>query len=380
MRGLIDTTLREGGQTVGVDFSLAEKISIIEHLLAVGIEEIELGVAAVLDGSLRPLVRAARSLTAAKPAPRPRLALWCRCREEDIRYAAGLGPDVLSLSIPASDLHIREKLGSDREGVRGLLIRAVELARSCSIPVVSVGFEDSTRAEIRFLEELTQLARRGGAGRVRLADTVGICTPARLAELVRRLRKAAAVEVAVHTHNDFGMATANAIAALEAGADWADVTVLGLGERAGNARLEEVAGWLALAPNRENGAAAYDAARLKALCRTVAAASGREIAGHHPVVGEKIFTCESGLHLQGLYRNPATYEPYGPEAVGGERCLLLGGKAGRQAVRERFARLGISLSRTGLETMAIRVRELSRRCRRPLNDSDLAALAVEAKP
>ncbi len=375
MLGLVDTTLREGEQTPGVGFGLPEKVAVVHRLLALGIEEIELGVATRRDGALPSLMNAARVLVGDGAASR--LALWCRCREEDIRFAASLAPDVLNLSIPSSDLHIREKLRSDRDGVRAMLSSGVRLGRSLGITRISVGLEDGTRAEARFLEELARVAARSGASRVRLADTVGIGTPAGIVERVGRLKKAASIEVGVHTHNDFGMATANALSALEAGADWADVTVLGLGERAGNARLEEVVGYLALGPGPAGGARQYRTEILKNLCAAVAAASGRSISPQHPLVGENIFTCESGLHLQGLYKDPKTYEPYAPERVGSSRRLLVGGKSGRAALAATLGRLGIFLSRESLERALSRVRDLSRRCSRPLDDAELAAIAAE---
>lgn len=362
MKGLIDSTLREGEQTPGVFFPLAVKIKIAKLLARVGIEEIELGIATPYDRELPLLMRILRRRTRGS-----RLALWCRCVDADIDFAAALAPDVLSLSIPASDLHIYEKLGRNRGWVKETLASAIRHSLARRIPAVSVGLEDATRADEDFLDQLIQTAEQAGAARVRLADTVGIASPADIAGLVRRVSRISMLEIGVHTHNDFGMATANGIAALQAGADWADTTVLGIGERAGNSRLEEMAGYLALRGERRP----YRIEHLRPLCSMVAHAAARPIAGSHPLVGEEIFTCETGLHLQGLARNPATYEPYDPARVGGQRRLLLGRKSGKRAIQDRLQALGCALPAERLEQVVKLVRHQAGSKRRPLNDEEI---------
>lgn len=341
MKGLIDSTLREGGQMVGVNFTLDQKLAIVAQLDRLGIEEIELGVASSLDHDLPGLLAGCRAM-----GGKTRLALWCRCRDEDIAVAARLQPDVLSLSIPASDLHIAKKLGKDRAWVLATIPRSIKLARELSNSCISLGLEDATRAESSFLLEIVTTAVGAGVARIRLADTVGVSTPAELADLVKTLRGKFTVEVGVHCHNDFGMATANSLAALEAGADWADVTVLGLGERAGNARLEEVAGFLALRRGRP-----YQVSRLRELGELLGNLTGQSIAPHHPVLGEKIFYCESGLHLHGLNADPKTYEPYRPEQVGAERRLLYGAKIGKSQLHRHLAKAGFQATPGKLDAL-----------------------------
>jgi homocitrate synthase NifV len=330
MKGLIDSTLREGGQMVGVQFSLAEKLAIATQLDRLGIEEIELGVATSLDGDLPGLLAGCRAART-----RARLALWCRCRAEDIAVAARLRPDVLSLSIPASDLHITKKLGKSRGWILGAVNHSLHLSQELGIGFISLGLEDATRADPAFLLEIVNTAAAAGVDRIRLADTVGVATPAELARRVTTLKKNFAVEVGVHCHNDFGMATANSLAALEAGADWADVTVLGVGERAGNARLEEVAGFLALRRHRN-----YRVSHFRELGDLIGRLTGQSISPHHPLLGEKIFYCESGLHLQGLNAAPETYEPYEPEQVGAQRRLFYGAKIGKSELLRHLAKAG----------------------------------------
>lgn len=345
--GLIDSTLREGGQTVGVCFSLADKLAIVSGLHRVGIEEVEIGIASPRHGDLHELVGAIRMAHGRAV----RIAVWSRCLSADIAAAVELGIDVLSLSVPVSNAMLAAKLRMGRDAVLALVEQAVRQAKS-RVAYVSLGFEDATRADRGFLEQVAGQAVAAGADRLRLADTVGICTPAELSALVRRVKEISGVAVGVHTHNDFGMATANAIAALESGADWADVTLLGLGERAGNARLEEVAAYLAL--RRQ---VAYDVAMLPELCAQVANMAGRAIPAQQPVVGSDIFACETGLHVQGLLHDPATYEPFAPEAVGKTRRLYFGGKTGVRAVESALRSAGLSLPGHGLEKVVQRLRQ-----------------------
>jgi len=252
-----------------------------------------------------------------------------------------------------------------------MLDECAGLARDSGIPVLSLGLEDATRAAPDFLETVMRAAAQAGFGRLRLADTLGVAAPWEMAALVRRAKAMSGIEIGVHTHNDFGMASANAVAAIEAGADWADVSVLGLGERAGCARLEEVAGWLALA----RGWPGYRLEGLRPLSAAVARLAGLEVAGSHPLVGRDIFACETGLHLVGLFRNPATYEPFEPSLVGGERRLLLGGKAGRGAVRAYFGKRGRDLGGEGLNRLTSAIRAQAEKLRRPLRAGELEGLA-----
>jgi homocitrate synthase NifV len=366
VRGLVDSTLREGSQTVGVAFTLEQKVALARYLVRVGVEEVEVGVASPLDKGLPALVDRCR-----REAGLNRLGLWCRCRKEDIACALRLAPDVLSLSVPVSDLHIVIKLGLGRTAVAEMVAMAISRARAAT-PYVSLGLEDATRADPGFLREIVSVACKNGVDRIRIADTVGVATPGAIAALVSELRRNFAVEIGVHMHNDFGMATANAIAALEAGAHWADVTVLGLGERAGNSRLEEVAGYLAL-----QGGRPYKTTLFPNLARLAADCSGRKIETHQPVIGAGIFACETGLHLAGLAKDPQTYEPYEPVLVGAQRQLSYGAKVGRQGVAERLRQLGLHCQEAQLGRLAEAFRGQSLDLGRPLHDLEVLQLVAE---
>lgn len=366
MQGLIDTTLREGAQTPGVLFSLQQKIAIAQAIAGIGLEEVELGVVTRHDRDLPALLAACRDFE--RP---PRLALWCRCHADDIACAARLGPDVLSLSLPASDLHISQRLNKTRAWVIALLKEAVRRAQDYGIKAIALGLEDSSRAKPEFLSELIAEATALGVQRIRLADTVGILTPNETSAMIASYRRQfPALALAFHGHNDFGLASANALSALDAGAEWADVTVLGLGERAGCARLEELAGILTLVKQQKG----YRVDRLPPLCALVAKAAGRAVAANHPLVGSAIFTCETGLHVHGLLAAPASYEPFPPERLNAQRTIQLGAKTGSRAVASYCARLGIT-PLTSLPVMVSRVRQRATELGRPLFDSEIRRLA-----
>lgn len=370
LEGIIDSTLREGEQAPGTKFGFAEKLAIVRSLAAIGIDEIELGVVASTGSPQLPaLVREAHRIVQKKH----RLSLWCRCRSEDIEFAARCSPDILSLSIPVSDLHLSHRLGRDREWVLDTLGRSIVHARRLGFEYVAVGLEDATRADRSFLIRVAARAASAGASRIRLADTVGIATPGMVGSLVKHVTQRCSLPVGIHTHNDFGMATANVFAALEAGAYWADATVLGLGERAGNCRLEELVGYM----NLVRGDDRYQPDRLPDLCNLVAKAAGLSISRHHPVVGDEIFTCETGLHVHGLTANPETYEPFDPERMGRRRTVRFGEKTGKGAVRNSLASMGIRISDQEAAQLVSRVRQVADERKKSLGNKELYYLARE---
>jgi homocitrate synthase NifV len=331
--GIIGSTLREGEQTPGVCFTQEQRCEIIRGICQVGIEEMELGIASRKNSQLPGLFASARKLRD-DSGGQQQFGLWCRCLPDDIDFAATCRPDVLSLSIPASDLHIKERLRKERNWITATLRQSVALAKKHAIPFISIGFEDATRADREFLCQLALVAADCGVQRLRLADTVGVASPSTIAALVHMVTDQSGLVCGVHTHNDFGMATANGIAAIEAGAGWIDATALGLGERAGNCRLEEAAAFLHLQKDMKR----YQINLLPELCQTVSQAAGMAIARNHPVVGKSIFTCETGLHLHGLTVNPHTYEPYPPDTIGASRTLRFGRKSGKRALYYHLAR------------------------------------------
>lgn len=364
---IIDTTLREGEQSNGVYFSLLDKKEILAGLVQCGIDEIELG---LVNPDSRELISLCSFCNT--HYPKQSFSLWCRCLERDIRWAAGLKPDVLALSIPASDLHLEKKLGKDRSWAILQMQQSIHIAKESGITKIAIGLEDASRADSNFINQLAQAAEAAGAFRLRLADTVGIASPK---AIIRMLHSCTfgRLEAAVHCHNDFGMATANTITALEHGAVWADVTVLGLGERAGNSRLEEVLGYLAT----QKQIPRYRMRRIPELSRLVAKLSSRSISPSRPIVGSELFACETGLHLQGLDKDPATYEPFDPSLVGTVRKISIGKKAGRRSIATNLKRLGLPQpDDIAFGLLTRNVRALASDLGRPLTEHEFIQLAT----
>lgn len=362
---IIDTSLREGEQSPGVYFDLQMKKLIVSGLAGIGVDEIEIGVSSRENDDLKDLAQYIRNTY-----PHQSFSLWCRCLEADIRHGASLSPSCLSLSIPASDLHLKKKLGKDRGWALDRLKRSVHQALAAGVPKVAVGLEDASRADIAFIRELAWAAEEAGAFRLRLADTVGICTPITITHLLEAVA-GLQMELGVHCHNDFGMATANTITALENGALWGDVTLLGLGERAGNSRLEEVLAFLTLQKKTD----VYCLAGIPDLSRTVAKECGLEIPLARPIIGANLFSCETGIHLQGIMKDPATYEPFAPESVGARRTLLIGRQAGRRSILATLCRLGLPApDESGLTCLTQRIRSLAVSRARSLDDHEIINL------
>jgi len=361
-----DTTLRDGEQTAGVVFTLEEKLEIARRLDAIGVGEIECGIPA-MGAEEQAAVRALVGLGLAA-----RLITWNRALEADIRASLTAGVSAVDLSLSVSDQHIVHKLGKDRAWVRRQLVTAVRFAKRHGL-YVCVGGEDSSRADLDFLTELLSLAREEGADRFRFCDTLGILDPFTTYDKVHHLATAVpGIELEVHTHNDLGMATANAIAGLKAGARYVNTTVNGLGERAGNAALEEVVMALKHACGIDPG---IDTRRFVGLSRFVGQASARPVPVWKAVVGERVFSHESGLHFDGVLKSPRNYEGFDPQEVGLDRHLVVGKHSGRHAVAHRLEQLGVQLSALEAMTLMPQVRDFSQRNKRPLTDNELVQLA-----
>jgi homocitrate synthase NifV len=238
---------------------------------------------------------------------------------------------------------------------------------------VCVGGEDASRADLAFVVELMEIARSLGADRFRYCDTLGILDPFAMYEHVRFLReRVPELDLEVHTHNDLGLATANALAGLRGGARFVNTTVNGLGERAGNAALEEVVMALRHACGIETG---LDATRFVELSHLVGAASCRPVPEWKAVVGSRVFAHESGVHADGVLKDPRNYEGFDPAEVGLRRQIVLGKHSGRHGIGYRLRQLGIDLERCELDSLLETVRERAQRSKRPLDDAELLLLS-----
>ena len=360
-----DTTLRDGEQTAGVVFSAKEKIAIARNLDAMGVHELECGIPAMgreERSSIKALVDLGLSA---------RLITWNRALIPDIEASISCGITAVDISLSVSDIMIENKINKSREWVKEQLKRALEFAKQRGL-YVCVGGEDASRADLGFLVELMRIAHENGADRFRFCDTLGILDPFTMFEKVGRLSAAVPeLEIEVHTHNDLGLATANALAGVKGGARYISTTVNGLGERAGNAALEEVVMALKVACGIDVG---IDTRRLFAVSRLVGRASNREVPAWKAVVGERVFSHESGLHTDGVLKNPTNYEGFPPEEVGLTRHIVAGKHSGTNGIVESYRQIGIPVSREEAKRMIAKVRSTAQRLKGPLEAKDLLCL------
>jgi homocitrate synthase NifV len=359
-----DTTLRDGEQTAGVVFTLEEKLTIAKMLDEIGVGELECGIPAMGTEEMAG-VKALVDL-----GLNARLITWNRAVKSDIQASIDSGVTSVDISLSVSDIHIANKLRKSRDWVKEQLKVALDFAKKHDL-YVSIGGEDSSRADLDFLVELMTIGRDLGADRFRFCDTLGILDPFSTYEKIKYLSDRVDLPLEVHTHNDLGMATANALAGIRAGARFVNTTVNGLGERAGNAAFEEVIMALKHACDIDLG---VDTRRFVELSRLVGQASCRPVPEWKAVVGEKVFSHESGLHADGVLKNPSNYEGFDPTEVGLERHMVVGKHSGRHGLDYRMQQLGVELDHSELDGLLERVRSNSQRHKRPLDDLELLSL------
>ncbi|MCL4460638.1 MAG: hypothetical protein M1297_02845 [Nitrospirae bacterium] len=344
----VDTTLRDGGQSPGVFFDCPTKMAIVAALSRVGVREIEVGTPCLGQHEIDDLRVLLSMPVSAELFP------WLRPVEEDFLAALNLGFRRAHISFPVSEGHMKAVWGGGRTGVLERVQKAVRTlsGEGCR---VSVGLEDASRAPMEFLQDFVEAVRVSGGIRVRYCDTIGRHHPAEIAERIGKM-SGWGIPVEVHCHNDLGMATANTVAAFHAGAAYLSTTVTGVGERAGNASMEEVAFALAFSGEglTETG---IDFPGLVHTSRWLHAEIGRTLSPYRPVVGSRIFHHSSGIHVDGVIKNPANYELFPPETVGAKRKIVVTHQTGKSGIRNVLERMGYRPSPTVLERLVPRIRE-----------------------
>ena len=326
---ICDVTLRDGEQTPGVSFSCEEKVKIATKLDEIGIEVIEAGFPAVSQNEAQCVK------TIANLGLDARICGFSRAREGDIQTAIDCDVEMVSIFIPTSELHVRLKFKKSREEVLEDSLKMIDYARDHGV-LVRFAAEDASRTDLPFLKKVYRGAAEHGAVLLSFADTVGCLIPTEMQSIMTELVSSVDVPFCAHCHNDMGCAVANTITAAQAGAFQLHTTVNGIGERAGNASLEEVLVALRMKGNIDR----YDLSHLNKLSHMVEKFSGITLPKNKPVTGELAFSHESGIHIAAILEDPSSYEYFPPDMVGGERHFILGKHTGKKALEHVMAGLG----------------------------------------
>ncbi len=362
---VFDTTLRDGEQTPGVSLTVDEKVQIARQLDKLGVDVIEAGFPITSEGEYQAVKKIAREGLNAK------ICALARAAKVDMDKALNADVDRVHVFIATSDIHLKHKLKLTREQAYQKAIEAVEYLKSHGVEV-EFSAEDATRTDPNFLKKVYAGVVEAGADVLDVPDTVGVCYPEKMKEIVRNVKEVARnAIISVHCHNDFGLAVANTIAGIVAGARQFHATVNGIGERAGNASLEEAVMALKILYGYEmkiNTELIYETSRL------VSRLTGIYIQPNKAIVGDNAFGHESGIHTHGVIEEPSTYEPIRPEMVGKKRWFTAGKHAGMHGIKAQLESMGIKPTPEQLKVIVAKVKELGD-MGKMVTDADLFAIA-----
>lgn len=366
---LEDTTLRDGEQAPGVAFSKETKLAVFDALLAANVRWLEVGIPAMGGDELDALQ------TMLDRRDEATLVAWNRGNRDDVEYSLNLGFEAVHMGLPTSPVHLADSVSKSRDWLVDQARQLVHYAKDRGA-FVSISAEDVGRTERSFLQEYAGIVAEAGADRLRLSDTIGILGPETYAESVSAVTAVSDIDVQCHCHNDFGLAVANTLAGLQAGARYFHVCVNGMGERAGMPDLAQTVMALKHLYGVDLG---IDTTRLKAVAEQVAHASHDDIAPWQPVVGSNVFAHESGIHTKGMLKNSKTFEPFPPEEVDGERRLVIGKHSGRALIERVLADEGFDVDQDLLEACLDEVRRMAIRQGGSLNSKQLCQIYADVQ-
>ena len=366
---IFDTTLRDGEQTLGVSLSPDQKLSIAKKLDALGVDAIEAGFPVISDGELK----AVKMITSEGLSCE--IAGLTRTIKKDIDSAIDAGLNYIHTFIATSDIHLEYKLHMTRDQVLEKAIEAVEYGKSRGLQV-EFSAEDATRTDREFLKKVFGEVAKAGANRVNIPDTVGYSTPEYMAELTRDTIEATKLPVSVHCHNDFGLAVANALSGIHAGAACAHVTINGIGERAGNASLEEFSMVLKCLPYEQKYETNIKSELIYDTSRYISKIVGIKVQPNKAIVGDNAFGHESGIHTHGVLSNPLTYEPISPELVGRKRILRVGKHAGIHGMNAMLGEFGVKPTEEQSQKILDKVKVLGDQGKQ-ISDVELLSIASD---
>ncbi|MGC8557762.1 MAG: 2-isopropylmalate synthase [Nitrososphaeria archaeon] len=362
---ILDTTLRDGEQTPGVSLTSDEKVEIAKKVSELGVDVIEAGFPIASEGEYEAVKRIAGLGLNSK------VAALARANRKDVELAVSTGAQRVHVFIATSDIHMKYKLKMAREEVLNAISEWISYVRNGGLEV-EFSAEDSTRSDREFLIKAFKTAASSGAKMLDIADTVGIASPQLMTELVTQVkREIPGVGVSVHCHNDFGLATANTLAAIVAGADQFHGTINGIGERAGNVSIEEVAVGLKMLYGIETG---IKFEKIYETSKLVEKLTGVQVSKNKPLVGDNAFGHESGIHTHGILSNPLTYEPISPELIGRKRWFMTGKHAGSHGIAAMLKEMGVQFSDEQLNVIVNQVKALGDKGKQ-VTDADLYAIA-----
>jgi homocitrate synthase NifV len=366
---IIDTTLRNGEKTAGVVFSKHEKIRIAKMLDGIGIPEIEIGTPALGETEIEMIKAVLKARLNAK------LFAYCDADIKAIEAAAGIGVKNIVINISTSDIHLKKIYKQNRTWLVNKLREAMRAANKLEMEFI-ISAEDATRTDLEFLLKLVSLSNKKGAKRFRICDTVSKFDPFRTFMNISTIKNAINFPLEVYNHNDFGMATANGMAAIRGGAESIVVSIGGLGEGTGNAALEEIVMALRYLENVELG---IETAKFREIAEYVAKASSRAVPIWKAIVGTNVFAHESGIHADGVIKNPKNYEVFNPAEVGLTRQLVVGKHSGSHTILHKFKEYDIDLTDKEANDILALTRSMSVDLKRPLFDKELMYIYKDYK-